>query len=151
MPRQRDPLSAEYDNFSERFLALAVDDPGGWHTATVTSPPGDPVDARGLSASERAVTRSLYYVLNSTAAEGPLGGRWLKNEDWSLQIGGWSAPRYGGGIFGRLLRTGRRRRVLTARIISGASAHAWVRDNEPAAGRYTEDPAANAMTLNLGA
>jgi hypothetical protein len=149
MPRQRDPLSTEYDDFSESFLMICAEDSPAWHTATVTSPPGDPVDPRGLSAHERAVTRSLYYVLNSTGAEGPLGGRWVKNDEWSFQVGGWSEPRYRGGVLGRLLRTSRRRRVLTARLVDGASAHAHVRDEVPAASQYTANPAEQAQALGL--
>jgi hypothetical protein len=149
MPRERDPLSVEYDEFSQTFLSILVEDSYRWHTATVTSPAGDQVDERGLSRHERAVTRSLYYTLNSTAAAGPLGGRWLKNEDWSLQATDWSAPKYGGGIIGRLLGTGRRRRVLTARIVRGGDAYLHVRDNVGQADKYTENEAEQAQALNL--
>ena len=143
MGKQRDPLSVFYDDFSARFLAICIEDNYGWHTATVRSPARDPIDAKGLTAHERAVTRSLYYVLNSTAAEGPEGGRWVKNTEWSLQLGGWSAPEYSGGLIGRLFRSGPRRRVLTARIVrySDAAAH------YPEYASYTVDPSEQAQTL----
>lgn len=148
MPRTRDPLSTEYDDFSERFLRILLEDPYRWHTATVTSPAGDPVDARGLSAHERAVTRSLYYVLNSTGAEGPLGGRWIKNSDWSLQATSWSAPKYRAGILGQIFRSSRRR-VLTARIVQGADAYRYVRDEVPGRDQYTANEAEQAQALEL--
>lgn len=145
MGKQRDPLSVFYDDFSARFLEVCIGDLYGWHTATVRSPARDPVDARGLTAHERAVFRSLFYVLNSTDAEGPQGGRWVKNTDHSLQIGGWSAPEYSGGLIGRLFQTGPRRRILTARCVrfSDAAAHY----GEYAT--YTVDPAEQAPALGL--
>lgn len=143
MGRQRDPLSVFYDEFSERFLAVMLDDFYGWHTATVRSPARDPVDAKGLTAHERAVTRSLYYVLNSTAAEGPEGGRWVKNQTWSLQMGGWSNPEYAGGLVGRVFRTGPRRRVLTARMVRYHDAAAHFDEYAT----YTVDPAEQAQSL----
>lgn len=150
MPRQRDPLSTEFDDFSVRFLGVLADDPYGWHTATVESPARDPVDARGLTAHERAVTRSLYYMLNSTGAVGPQGGQWVKNETWSLQATAWSAPKYRGGIIGRLLGTGSRRRVLTARLVRGADAFRYARDELPSGSKYTENAAEQAQALELG-
>jgi hypothetical protein len=148
MPLQRDPLSVGYDDFSARFLAVCSDDLFGWHSARVTSPPGDPVDARGLSAHERAMLRSVYYTLNSTGAEGPLGGRWAKNPSRSLQIGGWSDPEYSGGILRRLLRTGPRRRVLYARLVSGFSASEAVAAY-PWMQAYTVNPAEQSQALRL--
>lgn len=118
MPRERDPLSVVYDDFSGRFLALLAGDLYGWHTATVRSPARDPLDERGLSRTERAVQRSLFYVLNSTAAEGPQGGRWVKNPELSLAVS-WGAPAYSGGIIRRLFRTGERRRVVAGVLRSG--------------------------------
>ena len=145
MGKQRDPLSVFYDDFSARFLAICVEDIYGWHTATVRSPAGDEVDARGLTQHERAVTRSLFYNLNSTAAEGPQGGRWVKNTDYSLQIAGWSDPAYSGGLLGRLFRTGPRQRVLTARCVRYSDAAARYADYAT----YTANPAEQAPALGL--
>jgi hypothetical protein len=151
MPLYRDALSVEYDEFSARFLSLLIADPFGWHTARVTSPPGDEVDARGLTTHERALQRSLYYVLNSTAAAGPLGGRWVKNREWSLQRGGgdgWSDPEYTGGILARLFRAGPRRRTLTCRIVRGFSAREAAAAKPPGQ-LYTMNPDEQAQNLAL--
>ena len=145
MGRQRDPLSTGYDEFSVEFLTVCRADLYGWHTATVRSPPGDPVDGRGLTAHERAVTRSLYYVLNSSGAVGPQGGQWIKNPLLSLQIGGWSSPEYSGGIIRQIFRTGARRRVLTARLVGGMTAAAYV---DPAEA-YTMNDHLQAQALDL--
>jgi hypothetical protein len=148
---KRDPLAIEYDDFAVRFLGLLQSDPFGWHTARVTSPPGDPVDNGGLTHHERALQQSLYYNLNSTAAAGPLGGRWVKNREWSLQRGrgnGWSDPEYTGGILGRLFRTAARRRVLTCRIVRGFSAREAAAA-KPASELYTVNPDARSQSLGL--
>jgi hypothetical protein len=151
MPRYRDPLSVEYDAFSEQFLALLIGDPFGWHTARVTSPAGSPIDNRGLTTHERALVRSLYYTLNSTAAAGPLGGRWVKNRQWSLQRGsgdGWSDPVFTGGVLARLFRAGARQRTFTCRIVRGFSALEAAAAKNPAE-LYTSNPAEQAQNLML--
>lgn len=142
MPRQRDPLSIEYDSFSVEFLGILRDDMYGWHSALVRSPAGDPVDARGLSAHERAVKRSLYYVLNTD------GERWVKNQDESLQVE-FAAPETPAvSRLRRLLRlrqpVGERRRVLNARLTSGLLAAQYV----PSDG-YVFNEAEQAQNLNL--
>src|SRR5258708_37763574 len=101
MGKQRDPLSVFYDDFSNRFLDVCIGDLYGWHTATARSPARDEVDARGRTRHERAVQRALFYVLNSTAAEGPQGGRWVKNTDDRRQSGARAAPGPSGGLAGR--------------------------------------------------
>jgi hypothetical protein len=148
MSLSRDPLSVLYDDFAGQFLGVAVADPYGTHTATVRSPARDPVDSRGLTQHERAVIRSLYYALNSSGAEGPRGGRWMKNPDWSLQVLGWSEPEYGGGLLGRLFRTGPRRRVLAARVVRAADAHRAA-GQKPWSQQYTANPAEQAQALAL--
>jgi hypothetical protein len=151
MPLYRDPLSVEYDGFSETFLAILIADPFGWHTARVTSPAGWTEDARGLTEHERAMVRSLYYTLNSTAAAGPLGGRWVKNREWSLQRGGgggWTAPQFTGGILARLFRAGARQRTFTCRIVRGFSAREAAAA-KPAAELYTFNPAEQSQNLAL--
>src|SRR5258708_8342888 len=92
MGKQRDPLSVFYDDFSGRFLDVCIGDLYGWHTATVRSPARDGIDARGLTRHERAEQRSLFYVLNSTQAEGPQAGRWVNNPDHTFQFGPLSPP-----------------------------------------------------------
>lgn len=118
----RDPLSVEYDGFAATFVALLLSDPFGWHSARITSPPGDPVDAGGLTAHERAMQRAIYYAINSTGAEGPRGGRWVKNREWSIQSGGWAEPVALGNFLERLLRLGSRQRVGYYRAVRGFSA-----------------------------
>jgi hypothetical protein len=145
MGRPRDPLSTEYDNFSHRFLEACRGDLYGWHTATVRSPAGDPVNAKGETAHERAVIRSLYYVLNSTGATGPQGGQWVKNPVLSLQLGGWAEPDYDGGVLSRLFRRGPRRRVLRARLVGGLTAAEHV---DPARA-YTLNPDLQAQAQEL--
>ena len=115
----RDP---QYDGFAETFLAVLMADPFGWHSATVNSPPGDPVDAGGLTYHERAMQRAIYYAINSTGAEGPRGGRWVKNPDWSVQLGGWGEPAGLGNFLQRLLQLGGRRRTAYYRVVRGFSA-----------------------------
>lgn len=144
MPRQRDPLSVFYDEFSGQLLELLRGRMYAWHTATITSPAGDPVDQRGLSAHERAMQRSVYYVLNSTDAAGPMGGRWIKNPSESLQVR-WGEPRFEGGFLRRLFRTSTRQRTLYARLAPGETAHLYV----PADG-YVFNPDEQSQALNLG-
>ena len=149
MPFVRDPLSVAYDGFSAEFLPLLRADFYGWHTATVRSPAGEPVDARGLSAHERAVVRSLYYNLNSTGAAGPNGGRWVKNENESLQLD-WTAPGLeqavyrGLLVFRRLISPAYRVRVLRARLAAGELSRFHV----PPDG-YVFNPAEQAQNLGL--
>lgn len=145
MPRARDPLSVYYDDFSAQFLAVLQADLYGWHTATVHSQPGEAVDARGLSTTERAIVRSLYYNLNSTAAEGPLGGRWVKNDEYSLYILRWDDPVYGGGLLARLFRSGPRSRRMIARMTYGANSGAAVPEGQA----YTLNPAEQSQALAL--
>lgn len=140
MPRERDPLSVVYDGFSAEFLGLLRADMYGWRSATVRSPAADPVDQRGLSAHERAVQRSLYYVLNSD------GVRWVKNQGESLQVR-WDDPQvsYTGNLLRRLLRLdGERTRVVSGRLSAGAIARGFV----PSDG-YVFNPAEQAQNLNL--
>jgi len=144
MPRQRDPLSVLYDGFSAEFLGLLRADMVTWYSATVRSPRGDPVDARGLSRTERAVTRSLYYVLNSTGAVGPQGGSWVKNPDESLQLR-WSDPVTEGGLIARLLGRGTRARTVQGRLMLGQLAHNFV---DPATA-YVFNPAEQSQALQL--
>lgn len=77
------------------MLERAAAEPGYWRSGRVHSPPGDEIDAGGLSRHERAAQRSLYYVLQLAhperitprhAARGPAGGQL-----WSLQVD-WGEP-----------------------------------------------------------
>lgn len=141
MPFERDPLSILYDQFSIDFLTLLRSDMYGWHTATVRSPAGDQVDKRGLSSHERAVKRSLYYMLNGG------GFGWVKNEAESLVVR-WDAPRvvFTGGPVARRLRRGQRerQRVLRAQLVSGSLAYRHV----PATG-YVFNSAEQSQNLQL--
>lgn len=144
MPRERDPLSVLYDDFSAEFLSILRSDMYTWHGATVRSPAGDRIDARGLSTHERAVQRSLYYVLNSEIT--PAGMRWVKNQGESLQMRWRPAETgYAGNFLRRLLRLdGERRRELRGRLTPGAIARGFV----PSDG-YIYNPAEQAQNLQL--
>ncbi len=140
MARERDPLSLQYDSWSVQRLAQMRADPYGWHMSRIISPPGDPVDARGLTAHERAAQRSLYYQINYS----PAAGKWVKNYDWSLQVE-WGEPDYGRGRF--LIGRGERRRQMYRRVVPGNSASRAVRAKPQAA--YTLHPELRADALNL--
>lgn len=141
MPFERDPLSVLYDSFSHEFLSLLRSDLYGWHTATVRSLVTDPVDARGLSSHERAVKRSLYYVLNGG------GFGWVKNEAESLVVQ-WGAPKtvFTGSALNRRLRRGprERHRILRAQLTSGQLAYRHVPDDG-----YVFNPDEQAQNLRL--
>lgn len=147
MPFQRDPLSITYDSFSLRFLDILREDFYGWHTATVRSPASDPIDRRGLSATERAVQRSLYYVLNSTGMIGPNGGAWVKNDAESLQLS-WDDPGserpQTRNILRRFFGPPVRVRVLRGRLAAGELARYHV----PADG-YVFNPDEQSQNLGL--
>jgi hypothetical protein len=140
MPRERDPLSLQYDAWSVARLAQMRGDPFGWYMSRVVSPPGDPVDARGLTAHERAAQRSLYYQINYS----PSVGRWVKNTDWSLQVE-WGEPVYSG--IGRFFGRGERRRQMFRRVVPGNSASRAARSKPQVA--YTLHPELRADALNL--
>lgn len=144
VPKERDPLSIQYDSWARRVLAEMQADPFGWHFSRIPSPAGDPIDARGVSRHERAALRSLYYQLNSGRAAGPLGGQWVKNTEWSLQTS-WGDPAYAAKFlfFGR----GERSRALYRRIVPGGSASRAVRSKPGEA--YTLHPELRADALNL--
>ncbi len=136
----RDPLSLAYDGWSVQRLAQMRADPFGWYMSRIISPPGDPVDARGLTKHERAAQRSIYYQLNYS----PSAGRWVKNTDWSMQIE-WGEPDYRRGrfFFGR----GERTRTMYRRIVPGNSASRAARAKPQVA--YTLHPELRATSLNL--
>jgi hypothetical protein len=140
VPKERDPLSVQYDSWARRVLAEMQADPYGWHSTRIPSPPGDPVDARGCTRHERAALRSLYYQLNYS----PSVGRWVKNTEWSLQTS-WGERTYAHKFlfFGR----GESTRALYRRIVPGGSASRAVRSKPREA--YTLHPELRADALNL--
>lgn len=140
MAKERDPLSLQYDQWAVRRLAVLRADPFGWHFSRIISPPGDPVDARGLTRHERACQRSIYYQLNYS----PSAGRWVKNTDWSLQVA-WGEPDYKRGRF--FFGQGERTRQMFLRIVPGGSATRAIRGKPRSA--YTLHPELRADALNL--
>jgi hypothetical protein len=85
MPRRpgslrRDPLSVRYDQWARLVLAQLKRDPWAWQARLFTGPAG-PVDSGGLTHSERAATRSLYWCLNHAASSGA-----RIRPEWSLQV-----------------------------------------------------------------
>ncbi len=139
MAKERDPLSLQYDTWARARLDQMTADPFGWYMSRIISPPGDPVDARGLSAHERAVQRSLYYQINYS----PSAGKWVKNYDWSLQVE-WGEPVYRGF---RILGGGERRRQMFRRVVPGGSASRAIRGKPQVA--YTLHPELRADALGL--
>lgn len=131
----RDPLSVAFAPYAQRAIDTLLADP--WHTRqyTVTSRRGEPVDAGGLSQTERALQRALYYALNSTTAAGGLGGKSAQNPDWSL-MRGWGTPwelRRGFGLL-----PGDRKRTLWLTIVPKREARAAAA-RRPAAARWRDN------------
>lgn len=90
----RDPLAVAFGPLAERTIGRLLADAWMTHSFQVTTPARDDYeDDGGLSPYERAIQRALYYALNSTGAEGPLGGRSSQNPSWSL-MRGWGPVRY---------------------------------------------------------
>lgn len=132
----RDPLSIAFGSLADQTIGRLLGDP--WVTVAfkVTSLPGDRgEDEGGLSETERAIQRALYYALNSTpGVEGPLGGRAAPNPDWSL-MRGWGPPVYHRTGF---LRRERRRTVWLT-VVPKPEARAAVA-RRPAATRWVDTP-----------
>jgi hypothetical protein len=129
MSFQRIPPSPEYAGLAWRYVSQMLERPWATLNVEVVSDPAEPVDAGGLSVSERAFQRAIYHELNSTDIPGPRGGRSLPNPDWSI-MRGWGQPRYvrPAGLFGIFRRATRRRWVwLTAIPKAEARAAAYAR------------------------
>lgn len=65
MSAQRDPLSYAYDSYVRQVMlrAIRAERAGQGVQVWIASPRRDPVDARGLTAHERAFQRSCYYLM----------------------------------------------------------------------------------------
>lgn len=102
MTFSRDPLSKRYDGAAGRLVGQALAAPGSWVYANVAPPrPGSWIagflaelgigpgaaDAGGLTATERAFQRAVYWTLK--------GGPGGPNEVWSLQREWGPRTRYG--------------------------------------------------------
>lgn len=122
MTFERTPPSQEYAGLAARYVARMLERPWATLNVDVVSRAGEPVDDGGLSVSERAFQRAVYYELNSSDAVGPRGGRSMQNPDWSL-MRGWGRPRLEtpGGIFS-VFRRARRRRWIYMTIVPKAEA-----------------------------
>lgn len=118
----RDPLAEQFAPLAERAIGRLLSDAWMTHSFQVTTPARDDYDdAGGLSPYERAVQRALYYALNSTGAEGPLGGKSVQNPSWSL-MRGWGPVRRDRRAFGLL--SGDRHRTLWLTVVPKAEAQA---------------------------
>lgn len=62
---QRDPLSYRYDGYVRQVMlrAIRAERQREGVSVWIASPRRDPVDARGLTAHERAFQRSCYYLM----------------------------------------------------------------------------------------
>ena len=88
MTYARDPLSIQFDADAADMISRAIASPGKTVTRFVESRPREPVDAGGLTRTERAFQRALYHDPRIRKPRKNSPGEWsMPAPEWSPRLG----------------------------------------------------------------